>query len=303
MDLRKTQKFGVHPGEEAQRFKQEKVIEDNPAETLMLMYSSIDGSGIPMHKEKTQGIRGKQEDGRSKSREAKLAIVYTAENRAPKTGAALKDKGSETVICLIDSAAAPSGSLERSDFAKRLEREARRRRLYDAKKLVVITDGAEWIRNTCEELFGDMTITFVLDVFHALEYASKAVNAIYRGENQSKRLFEEFKASILAGAAARVIRELDPFREQFKEAEECCRYFSNAVDRMHYDQYRNDGLQIGSGVVEGGCKQVRARLKQTGARWLKNGANAMLALRTVVLNQRLTDFLDWRTTQNNGVAV
>ena len=73
-------------GEEAQRFKQEKVIEDNPAETLVLMYSSIDGSGIPMHKEKTQGIRGKQEDGRSKSREAKLAIVYTAENRAPKTG-------------------------------------------------------------------------------------------------------------------------------------------------------------------------------------------------------------------------
>ena len=206
------------------------------------------------------------------------------------------------MTCLIDSAVAPSGSLEHSDFVKRIDREARRCGLHDAKKLVVVTDGAEWIRNTCEELFGGMTITFVLDVFHALEYASKAVKAIYRGKNQSKCLFEEFKTSILAGAAARVTRELNPFREQFKEAEECCRYFSNTLKRMHYDQYRNDGLQIGSGVVQSGCKQFGARLKQTGARWLKKGANAMLALKTLVLNQRLTDFLDWRANQNNGIA-
>ena len=28
----------------------------------------------------------------------------------------------------------------------------------------------------------------------------------------------------------------------------------------------------------------------------------MLALKTLVLNQRLTDFLDWRANQNNGIA-
>ena len=206
------------------------------------------------------------------------------------------------MTCLIDSAAAPSGSLEHSDFAKHLDRDARRRGLCDASKRIVTTDGAEWIRNTCEELFGDMTITFVLDVFHALQYASKAVNAIYRGKNQRKRLYEELKASVLAGDAARVIRELDPLREQFKEAEECCRYFSKNLERIHYDQYRIDGLQIGSGVVEIGYKQVGARLKQTGARWLEKGANAMLTPKTVVLNQRLTDFLDWRANPHNGVS-
>ena len=266
-----------------------------------LIYLPIDGIGIPMHKEETQGIRGKQEDGGSKSREAKLAIVHTVEDREPKTGAALKHKGSETVTCLIDSGSAPSGSLECSDFAKRLDREARRRGLYDTTKRVVVTDRAEWIRNTCEELFGGMNITFVLDVLHGLEYAAKAVNATYPRKKQRRRLFEEFKASILASNAARVIQELDPFREQFKEAEECSRYFSNTVERMHHDQYRNDGLQIESGCG-GRVKQVGARLKQTGARWFKKGANAMLTLKTLVLNQKLTDFLDWRANQNNSVA-
>ena len=286
--------------EEAQWFEKEEVIEDKPTETLM--YLSIDETSFPTRKEETQGIRGKQEDGGLKSREEKLAIVYTAEDRAPKTGAVRKDKGSETVTCLIDSVAAPSESVKLSDFIKRSDREARRRGLYDAKKPGVVTDGAEWIRNTCEELFGVMTITFVWDVFHALECASKAVNAIYRGKKQRKRLFEEFKASILAGAAARVIWELNPLREQFKEAEECCRYFSNALDRMHCDQYRNDGLQIGSDVVGSGRKQVGSRLKQTGARWLKKAANAMLTMKTVVLNQRLTDFLYRRANQYSGVA-
>ena len=62
----------------------------------------------------------------------------------------------------------------------RLEREALRRGLHGVEELVVISDGAEWIRNTCAEVFGGGKVTFVLDMFHALEYASDAVKAIFR---------------------------------------------------------------------------------------------------------------------------
>ena len=96
-------------------------MEDNPLESRM--YLAIDGTGVPMRKDDVEGIAGKQEDGRAKTREAKLAIIYTAEGRDPETGAALKDKGGEMSSCLIDGAAA-AGSRDPSDFAMRLDREA-----------------------------------------------------------------------------------------------------------------------------------------------------------------------------------
>ena len=112
-------------GEAARRFEREEVLDGRPLEPRM--YLSIDGTGIPMRKEEVAGVAGRQADGTSKTREAKLAVVYTAGGRDPETGAALKDRGSESFTCLIDSAAAPSGGREPSDFARRLDREARHR--------------------------------------------------------------------------------------------------------------------------------------------------------------------------------
>ena len=81
-------------GEEALRFERGEVVDGKPLESRM--HLSIDGTGIPMRKEETEGVAGKQEDGSAKTREAKLAVMYTAEGRDPKTGAALKDRGSES---------------------------------------------------------------------------------------------------------------------------------------------------------------------------------------------------------------
>jgi len=45
------------------------------------------------------------------------------------------------------------------------------------------------------------------------------------------------------------------------------------------------GLMIGSGPVESACKVVVGqRLKQAGMRWTREGADAILALRTAVLS-------------------
>ncbi|MCY4461352.1 MAG: hypothetical protein OXC26_13310 [Albidovulum sp.] len=208
-----------------------------------------------MRKDDVEGIAGKREDGSAKTREAKLAVIYAAEGREPETGAALKDKGGETPSCLIDSAAAAAGSRDPSDFAMRLDPEALRRGLHGAEDLVVISDGAEWMRNTCEELFGGGKVAFALDMFHTLEYAGDAAKAIFPD-----------KADLDAGRAAKVIREIEPFSGRYKQVEACCRYYRNNIELMRYNHCRDQGMQIGSGGVESGCKRYGLRLKLPGTR-------------------------------------
>ena len=292
------QRWSLALGKEALRFEREEVVDDKPLESRM--YLAIDGTGVPMRKEAVEGIAGKQEDGSAKTREAKVAVVYTAEERDPETGAALKDRGSETSSCLIDSAAAAPGSREPSAFAMRLDREARRRGLHDAGELVVISDGADWIRNTCEELFGGRKVTFVLDFFHALEYAGNAVKAMFPEGAERDRRLEGIRADLEAGRVAGVIRELEPFSGRHEAVEACCRYYRNNMERMRYDRYRDRGMQIGSGVVESGCRQYGLRVKRPGTRWSETGANAMLALKSCVMNFRMPDFLDWKARQAVG---
>ena len=270
-------------------------MEDSPLESRM--YLAIDGTGVPLQKEDVEGIAGKQEGGSAKTREARMAVIYTAERRDPETGAALKDKGSETSGCLIDSAAAAPGSRDPSDFAMRLDREALRCGLHGVEELVVIPGGAEWTRNTCEELFGGGKVTFVPDMFHALEYASDAVKAIFPDKAERDRRLEGIKADLEAGRAAKVVRELEPFNGGYKHVEACCRYYRNNIERMRYNQYRNQGMQTGSGVVESGCKRYGLRLKRPGARWSETGSNAMLALKSCVMHPGLSDFLDWHARQ------
>ena len=56
--------------------------------------------------------------------------------------------------------------------------------------------------------------------------------------------------------------------------------------RMCYRLFREAGYPIGSGTVESACKLVvQQRLKQSGMRWSRHGAQAMLALRATLLSQ------------------
>jgi hypothetical protein len=68
-------------------------------------------------------------------------------------------------------------------------------------------------------------------------------------------------------------------------------YFQRNADRMRYPRFRAQGLFVGSGVVEAGCKIViGARLKRSGMFWTVRGANAIIALRCCRLSQRFEDY-------------
>ena len=62
--------------------------------------------------------------------------------------------------------------------------------------------------------------------------------------------------------------------------------------------------EAGAQLVKGGCKNVvGGRLKQSGMRWTKDGADAILALRCCVLSGRYEDFWEWRSDPAPAAAV
>ncbi len=289
------QRWSMELGAEAMESGREEVAGGRPLEPRGCL--SVDGTGIPMRAEEVEGVAGKRGDGSAGTRGGRLAVVYTANGRDRETGAASRDRGSGPVGCLTGSAAAPSGGREPSASAARPAREARRRGLHEAGEPVVISDGAEWTPGTCDELFGGGNVTFVPDMWHALEHPSDAGRAIHPEGPERDRRFAEVRADTGAGRAGKVVRELEPFSGRTGDVEACCRHFRNSPGRMRYDRCRDRGIQVGSGVVEAGCRQFGLRLKRSGTRWSERGANAMLALKCCVMNRRLADFLDWRANQ------
>ena len=74
-------------------------------------------------------------------------------------------------------------------------------------------------------------------------------------------------------------------------------YFRGNAARMRYAEFRSQGLFVGSGVVEAGCKTIFSqRLKLSGMHWTVRGTNAIIALRCHQLSSRWEEFWQSRAT-------
>ena len=72
-------------------------------------------------------------------------------------------------------------------------------------------------------------------------------------------------------------------------------YFEANAERMRYPEFRRQGLFVGTGVMEAGCKTViGSRLKQSGMFWTFRGANAIIALRCCELSGTFEDYWEAR---------
>ena len=60
---------------------------------------------------------------------------------------------------------------------------------------------------------------------------------------------------------------------------------------MRYGEFRRQGLFVGSGVIEAGCKTlIGKRFKNSGMFWSKRGVNAITAARCCLYSGRFEDF-------------
>jgi len=167
-----------------------------------------------------------------------------------------------------------------------------RMRFDQAKLLVVLSDGAEWIRTFAKWLPMGNRVLLILDLYHALHRIWEVARAIHGDKTeqcgQRARLWSEV---VEQGHVAMVIDELREIRDARpavqEKVDDLVTYFENNKNRMNYPEYRLRGLRVTSGIVESANFHVTgARLKQQGMRWSERGASEIAALRADLCNER-----------------
>lgn len=182
----------------------------------------------------------------------------------------------------------------RANFSQLLWIEAHRRGVEQAKTIVFIGDGARWLWQAAEDLFPKAIQ--ILDWYHASSYVWKVAQALHPAEEGARTQWVDVQlAALWQSRTAEVIATLQPLAERYSAAQDTVTYFTSNLQRMDYQAYRNQGLQVGSGTIESTCKHViQARITQAGMRWCVHNARTMGKLRTRLKSNRWEETLALR---------
>jgi hypothetical protein len=154
-----------------------------------------------------------------------------------------------------------------------------------AKRLIFLSDGLRANWQICMDHFpGALQI---LDFYHASEHLREFCN-LYKNPEKGQQRYEQWYPMFLDGEALQVIAEMKGDLKELSSKDEGWKhinYFNTNADRMHYHQYREENLPIGSGKVEGSCKYVVGkRFKGSGMRWKKADNQKVLRARMAKIN-------------------
>ena len=133
------------------------------------LYIAIDGTGVPMVAASEVADRaGKSADGRARTREVKLACLFT-QTTVDEHGRPVRDPDSTSYL----GSFAPA-----NQFATLVHAEARRRGAHDhIRQLVVLGDGAPWIWKLATQVAPEATP--IVDIYHAREHLHDLAAALY----------------------------------------------------------------------------------------------------------------------------
>jgi len=271
-----------------------------------ILVIQADGKGVPMVRNEpaNQPARRGKGQKRTQKKEAVVTGIYTIDPylRTPQQAAdaLMRDfeKGQEPDrIPTPPPRPSPVGKEVRATLKGKevaLDRLARRvahREGEHIQQRAALTDGAEALQQRMLSQFPDVEL--VLDIIHATEYLWDAANALW-GETHPDRTawVKDHLLHILSGRTSTVIETLerlvqDPSTSaiQREVLNTTMGYYRRNLPYMRYDQYLDRGWPISSGVIEGTCGHlVKDRMEESGMRWTTAGAQAILDLRAVRVN-------------------
>jgi hypothetical protein len=258
------------------------------APAVPVLYIEMDGTGIPVVKAETEGRAGKTEGLPAHTREVKIGCVFT-QTGSDEKGRPVRDEGSTTYVAAVETA---------EQFGLRLYTEGWNRGWTRAKKKVVIADGAIWIWNLTDQHFpGAIQI---VDLYHARQHLCNLAVSLFPNDVRDRKrwiartlsLLDKGKIEVLVKLLQQIQPATDDLARMLNNEAE---YFDRNKARMRYPAFRAQGIFVGSGVIEAGCKTVIAlRLKRSGMFWTVRGANAIIALRCSLLSRRFEDYWESR---------
>jgi hypothetical protein len=247
-----------------------------------ILYVSYDGTGVPMRKSELTGTKGKDSDGKARTREVKLGCVFTQTSTDEK-GRPVRDPDSTTYV----------GAIESSEmFGWRIYQEALERGISRAGATVVLTDGARYNKTIASTHFPEAV--HIIDLYHAREHLSSLAKTLgFDNARQSawRDLLDMGRIEDIISEASTHALKLSLGVTEADEVRKALGYFKENAPLMRYAKFRLSGYFVGSGVIEAGCRTVIGeRLKRSGMFWSLRGANAIIASRCCQLSGRFDDF-------------
>lgn len=288
-----------------------------PSSEASILVAQSDGKGVPLIREEGADpkVRLGKGEKRMKKKESIVTSLYTIE-ATPRTPEAVvasyfrsdeksSDKEAQQYHRPLNKQL--WATLDGKDSAlKRLAHQVAQR---DGKHIlhrIALADGCEALQTRMVNNLSGFTL--ILDFIHANEYLWKVANKLF-GElsDQRESWVKEQTLQILSGSTQDVIDELRRLRSlhkctkaQMESLDTTANYFERNLPYMRYDHYLSMGWPIASGVIEGACRHfVKDRFELSGMRWTQDGAESLLRLRAVSINDDWDDYHDFRKQQRH----
>lgn len=245
-----------------------------------ILYCEVDGAMFNSRKskEETEALR---KAGKSNWMENKLGVVFRSDQ--------LKDTGETdndgNPIMRLGKREYIGTTQGVDEFRERLVSLMLKNGMRDATDIVLLSDGAPWIRRTRERYFPNATQ--ILDLFHLKENVMKFAQYLFNNDKSKYYPWWKAACTLLEDGKWRDLLK-QPEVAEYKDGKSTpggvpnlYQYIWNNRDIIDYPTYKAKGYFVGSGAIESGHKTVmQERIKLAGMRWYQESAEKLLALRT-----------------------
>ena len=154
----------------------------------------------------------------------------------------------------------------------------------------------------------------ILDIIHVSEYVWDAATAIFSEKSTYRTTWvRQMLSDLLNSQTKQVIKDLerivskaDLCQSKATQVEKTIKYFTNHQHKMDYKTFIEKGYPVSSALVEAACGHlVKQRMEQSGMRWSSVGAQNIMDMRAVKLNEDMSDFMAFRikTEQKNAFKI
>ena len=226
------------------------------AKPPLRLYGAIDAAKV--------NIRG--EKGEGGWRDLKMGAWFEAVGKPPQSADGEWRIEAQNIQYYADICPA-------SEFSPLVWATAVERNAHLARQWVILGDGADWIWNIVKNNFPNAIQ--ILDWFHASEHLAPVAQAAFSAQSERSQWIEKMRQLMWDGKVDDLIVACRTLAQAHSNSDiqRTANYFHSHRLRMHYDHFRAEGLQIGSGTIESAAKQIGLmRMKVPGARWNESNA-------------------------------
>jgi len=257
---------------------------EQAAKAASLPLSATMPVGVPCEKRLGAAMDGAMVNIRCEGwKELKVGCVFAITPQTvidPYTQEAV-EQGQATALTYVGHLGTPD------ELGQRLWMQAQQRGWETATDTQVIGDGAAWIWQLSDLYFAPRQQT--VDWYHATDHLHAAAELYAPATARAAaRWYKAAETLLFQGQAESIVRQLTqratrcPLQATALLAQ--ATYFDHQKRRMQYLELREGGYLLGSGMIESGAKQFKARFTGPGMRWSREGISRLLPIRAAVLS-------------------